>query len=207
MSPVKREEDEHKQANDGQNKSQNQIDNKSRLQVTVFKGEEDRIAKAEKYLIGISAFLLFLNIITVIYIIRQTNANEVQAKASITALNMSKESAESSDIISQKSIAIAESSNILTQQNLDLSRKRFIIENRPWIGVKNVVFDTFEVGKKYSVSVTIQNYGKTPALDFGAFIGSEAHTVLSYKVFSYVGKVNGNKPNSVCHHLKQTFLS
>jgi hypothetical protein len=90
INPIERENDGSNQSNPSQNNSEEPKDN--RLQVTVFKGGKDRPSKAEWILIGISAFLLILNIITAWYVGEQTRATKRQADISENALRFQRES-------------------------------------------------------------------------------------------------------------------
>jgi cell division protein FtsL len=188
MKPIIRENKEHEQSDISHNTSQNQINDKPLPQVIVFKGDKDKVTKAEKFLIGISVLLLLLNIVTVIYFVKQTNANEIQANASIEGIKMSKETSQSSDIATNKSLALADSSFVATKQSLKLAQENFRIENRPYLGIKNILLDTFEVGKPYTVTVFYQNFGKTPALEIHGVVAGEMHTTKAYNVFNYNGE-------------------
>ena len=89
----------------------------------------------------------------------------LQHNDSVEALKTAKRNFDSTNLATKKSLALAESANVMTNQSLEHSRESFIIENRPWVGIESVLLDTFLVGKKLWVNVSIKNYGKTPALD------------------------------------------
>jgi hypothetical protein len=128
----------------------------------------------------------------------------IQHQDSIDALKLAKISSDSSDVatkksiaLTERSIAVADSSNGMTQQGLELSRKRFVIENRPYVGIKTITLDTFEIGEKYCITIIVQNYGKTPALGLYGFNACETHTIPSYDVFKHINEIRGTKTISV----------
>jgi len=164
----------------------------------------------------VDRMLLPITLIIVWQAIRSADYASVQAKAAIESDSLTRASLiyegrkDSINSLAQNkkdstSLAVAESSNVLTRKTLELAQKRFIIDNRPWVGIKSMTLDTFEIGKNVWVSVGIQNYGKTPATKLDCWIGIEPHTILTFNVFGNTGTIKGIKPSSVLPPSEVTF--
>jgi hypothetical protein len=85
----------------------------------------------------------------------------------------------------------------LTSQSIELAQRNFRIENRPWLGIKYILIDTFEIYKRPSFNVFFKNYGKTPAIN-ARFVGYvEGHSIQTYNGFDFVHDKNGLNHSSV----------
>ncbi|MGA3287511.1 MAG: hypothetical protein ABSD46_08790 [Bacteroidota bacterium] len=112
-------------------------------------------------------------------------SSATQHADSVNALKLAKESSDSSDIATKKSIALAESSFVATKKSLQLAQRNFQIENRPYVGIKNITIDSLEVGKKYVIKIFYQNFGKIPAQNLIITGIGEPHTIREYNIFKY----------------------
>lgn len=70
---------------------------------------------------------------------------------------------EKSDSNYIKAIQIANNQLLLNQQGLIMQRNNFENENRAYLYFDELLFDTLKVGKNIAGSITIKNYGKSPA--------------------------------------------
>lgn len=77
--------------------------------------------------------------------------------------------------VARKALAEAEKSDSVNHNN-------FIIENRPWVGLKNIEYGWDKHENAMVVQFTFQNYGKLPALHVE---GGTSHPTISAKAPHY----------------------
>ena len=98
-----------------------------------------------------------------------------------------------------KSIALADSSLKLSKQSLDIAQRNFQIENRPYLGVKEIsIIDTISwLNIRPRFMVIFENYGKIPATDVRITSQAYAFSITAYKIENFGFDTTDTKYSSV----------
>jgi hypothetical protein len=169
--------------------SEYSIQTDSPLDVVVKKEGRNWGSYAEWVMVVITAIGAVFIVLTVKYASDQAKASIDSNGFTLKEMNYRHAKDSTDDIVQHKkdsvSFAIADSSLSSTKQSIFLAKGNFRTENRPWVGVKQLVPLTLTANKDNSWQVVFQNYGKTPALKVIVFVNYEYHTIKTFDNFIY----------------------